>query len=204
VTTEPPVTTTFHLVRHASHDRLGHMMCGRMPGVTLSAQGLAETKALAERLAREPVQAVVSSPLERAQQTAKPIADRHGLAVEKVDQLNEIDIGAWSGRTFPELEADPVWAAWNQARFVTRPPGGETMLDVQARSVSALDRLRERYREAQLVLVSHADVIKAVIAHYLGLALDLIQRFEVNPASITTLVVGSWGAKLLRLNEAAS
>jgi broad specificity phosphatase PhoE len=195
------VTTTFLLVRHAAHDRVGTVLCGRMQGVRLSEDGRAQARRLAERLAADPIASVQASPLERAMETAEPIAVRLGQVVERSDALLEIDFGAWTGTSFKELDQDPRWAAWNRARAVSRPPYGETMLEAQGRIVAAMETLRGLHRERAVVLVSHSDVIKAALLYHLGLPLDAYGRIEIDPASISTLVVGDWGAKLIRLNE---
>jgi len=197
------MTTTFFLVRHAAHDRLGRVLCGRMPGVTLGDEGRAQAAALAERLVGEGLTGLYASPLERAQETAAPLADRTGLRLETLPALNEIDVGAWAGQDFDALHGDPAWTGWNRARHVTRPPGGETALEAQVRALRGLEDLRRRHGEARLALVSHADVIKLVIAHALGLGADAMHRFEVGPASVSVLVVGDWGAKVESLNERA-
>ncbi|AWN45310.1 histidine phosphatase family protein [Methylobacterium terrae] len=197
------MTTTFFLVRHAAHDRLGRVLCGRMPGVTLGREGRAQAEALAGRLAGEGLAAVYASPLERAQETAAPVAARTGLAVGTLPALNEIDFGAWAGRDFDALHGDPAWTGWNRARHVTRPPGGETALEAQGRLLRGLEELRHRHGEARLALVSHADVIKLAIVHALGLGPEAMARFEVGPASVSVLVLGEWGAKVESLNERA-
>ncbi len=193
--------TTLYLVRHAAHGLLGHVLAGRMPGVRLGPEGLGQADRLAERLAREAVGAVHSSPLERARETAAPIAARLGLEVQVAEALNEIDLGEWSGRSFDSLDRDPLWRSWNSARSVTRPPGGETMLEVQLRVVAHMERVRREYPDAGVVLVSHGDVIKAGLAYYLGLAVDAWSRFDVDPASLSALLVGDWGARLRVMNE---
>ena len=196
------MTTTFLLVRHAAHDRVGTILCGRMPGVSLGEVGRAQAQGVSDRLGRETaVAAVQTSPIERARQTAEPIAARLGRAVEENEALTEIDFGAWTGTAFAELERDPRWAAWNGARAVNRPPYGESMMEAQARIVGALEKLRGLHRERSVVLVSHGDVIKAALLYHLGLPLDAYSRFDVDPGSISTLVVGDWGSKLIRLNE---
>jgi probable phosphoglycerate mutase len=195
------VTTTFHLVRHAAHDRVGAVLCGRMPGVRLGALGRAQAQRLADRFARESIASVQTSPLERARETAEPIAMRLDRPLEMNDDLQEIAFGAWSGRSFEELDRNPAWRSWNTARSVHRPPGGETVLEAQGRIVAAMERLREAYRDRAVVLVSHADVIKAALLYHLGLPVDAYARFDVDPASISTLAVGDWGAKVIRLNE---
>ena len=195
------MTTTFFLVRHAAHDRVGAALCGRMPGVTLGTRGREQARRLADRFANESIASVQSSPLERARETAEPIAARVGRDVEINEAVTEIEFGAWSGRSFDELDRDADWALWNAARGVSRPPGGETMLEAQARIVAAMERLRNAYRDASVVLVSHADVIKAALLYHLGLSIEAYQRFDIEPASISTLAVGTWGARVVRLNE---
>ena len=197
------MTTVVLMVRHASHDRLDRMLCGRMEGVHLSGQGLQEAEALGRRLAVRKMAAVYCSPLDRARQTADPIAHGQGLTVEVDPDLNEIDFGAWTGKPFDELRADPDWPIWNSERGTAQPPGGESMRACQARAVRTLDRLRERHPDQQVALVSHGDVIKTAIAHVLGLPLGHYDRFEVAPASVSTVVIGDWGAKVHTLNEVA-
>ncbi len=198
------MTTTFFLVRHAAHDRVGTVLCGRMPGVTLGAPGKEQAQRLAHRFARETVASVQTSPLERAVETAEPIAARTGQPVEVCEAVTEIDFGSWSGVSFEVLAQSPGWAAWNTARFVSRPPDGETMLEAQARIVKAMERLRRAYPGRSVVLVSHSDVIKAALLYHLGLPLDAYSRFDIDPASISTLVVGDWGSKVIRMNEVAA
>ena len=196
--------TTFFLVRHASHDLLGRVLAGRSAGVSLNAAGRSEAGRLAERLAREEVAAIHSSPMERAWQTAEPIAHRLGLPVEVAEELNEIDFGDWSGADFAALEREPQWERWNSARSVTRPPGGETMPEAQARALRHIERVRCGRAGRGVVLVSHGDIIKSVLAHVFGLSLDGLHRFEVSPASVSTLVLGDWGGKVLSMNEVVS
>ena len=202
-TTEPVVTTLF-LVRHAAHDLVGRALCGRMPGVKLGEEGRAQAERLAARLSRKTVAAVQASPLERARETAEPIARHFGLGVEVAEGVNEIDVGAWTGEPFDELRDDPRWTLWNSARSVTRAPGGETMLEVQARTLAHMETLRARFADQGVVIVSHADVIKAALAYCLGLSLDGLQRFDIAPASLSTVVLGDWGAKVLSVNEVAA
>lgn len=189
------------LVRHATQDKIGDTLCGRMPGISLNAEGRRQVERLGDRLARKSIAAVYSSPLERARETAEPIAARCGVRCQIVDELNEIDFGGWTGRRFGELDADPAWQAWNAARSVNRPPGGESMLEAQSRVCKALDGLRHHHRDEAVAVVSHADVIRAIVAHHLGLSIDLVTRFDIDPASISTLVEGDWGSKIGCLNE---
>jgi broad specificity phosphatase PhoE len=186
------------LVRHAAHDNVGGFLAGRMPGVNLGPAGLAQAARLAERLAIEKLEAVESSPRERTCETAKAIARASGLANASIaDALDEIDFGAWTGKNFDELDADPAWRTWNEQRATARTPAGESMADVQARALAHLKTLKAE----RVALVSHADVIKVLVCAVLGLPLDAGQRFDIEPASITRLIAGPAGLKLSGLNE---
>jgi probable phosphoglycerate mutase len=153
---------------------------------------------------REKFAAIFSSPRERTQETAKAVSDESRIGpVGLRDELDEIDFGSWSGKTFDELADDPTWHHWNSARAKAVTPAGESMEAVQWRVCSCMDTLVRQFPAAAVVLVSHADVIKAAICKVLGLSTDHCCRFEIDPASVSTVVIGSWGSKLLRLNEAA-
>lgn len=196
------MTAVFHLVRHAAHERQGEILAGRAPGVVLGERGRAQALRLAHRLRRERFDAVHASPRERTRETAAAIVELCGGGpVEIVPALDEIDFGAWSGMTWEELDPDPAWRRWNTARGVARTPGGESVLDLQRRVLGHLESLLDR-GEGRYVLVSHADVIKSVVSWHLGLPVESWARFEIAPASITTLVVGDWGGKVIGLNEA--
>src|SRR5919112_3640440 len=191
----------FFLVRHASHELVDRVLCGRMPGVKLGEEGRAQARRVATRLARERIAAIHTSPLERARETAAPIAEKLDLKPEVSDAVTEIDVGEWSGRDFASLRDDLHWAAWNSARSVARPPGGETMLEVQARVMGHMERVRGSHPDQGVVLVSHGDVIKAALLYCLGMPVDDYRLFDISPASISTLVIGDWGAKVLSMNE---
>ena len=196
------MAATIYLVRHAAHDRVDRVLCGRMPGVGLGRTGLRQAEALARWFAgRAPVAAVWTSPVQRARETAGPVAGRLGLPVRDSDALCEIDFGDWTGRSFDELRDDPRWRRWNEARGGERPPGGESMVEAQARAMGELDRAREEHPDGGVVLVSHGDVIKAVLAGVLGLSLDAHARFEISPASVSALAVWDGGGKVLSMNE---
>jgi broad specificity phosphatase PhoE len=184
-----PGGTTLHLVRHAAHGLLGRILAGRMPGVGLSEEGQAQAARLADTLASRPIQAVLSSPLERAQATAAAIAARHGLPVQIDPGLNEIDFGAWTGTAFDDLDGRPDWHAWNRFRSFALTPGGETMVAAQARALAAVARARAAHPDGEAVLVGHSDVLKAVLAHVLGTPLDLLLRIELHPAHRCVLVL---------------
>lgn len=198
------MTTTFHFVRHAAHDRVGTTLCGRMQGVSLGSLGRSQVERVSARLVKENITLVLTSPLDRARETAEPIAARIGCQVEICEAINEIEFGEWSGQSFDELVGDPRWTSWNQSRSTSRPPGGEMMLETQTRVISALEQLRRNHTGRSLALVSHGDVIKAALLYYLGMPIDAHSRFDIDPASISTAVVSDWGPKVIRLNEAAA
>ena len=171
-----------------------------MPGVGLSAEGVAQAAALADALAARPIRAVLSSPVQRAQETAAPIAARHGLPVLTDAGLDELDFGTWMGMTFDALAADPAWDTWNRCRSLAPTPGGETMAAAQVRALGAAARARAAVPDGEAVLVSHSDVLKAVLAHLLGTPLDLLQRIELAPASRSVLVLWDGGGRVDGMN----
>lgn len=193
--------TTFLLIRHAAPDLMPNTLAGRLPGIHLSTQGEMQAQRLAERLGVLPIAAIYSSPLERAQQTAHPLAARLQLDVQCCEAIADLDYGEWSGQHFDDLAADLRWRHWNEFRSGASLPSGGMMLEVQVRAVLALEELRRRHPEELVAIVSHADVLKAALAHYLGAPLDLFQRIEISPASLSVLALYDWGARIIRLND---
>lgn len=153
-----------------------------MPGVGLSEEGRTQSERLARSLSARAIAAVISSPLQRARETAAPLARALGLPVLIEAGLDEIDFGAWTGLDFASLERRADWQAWNRFRSFAPCPEGETMVAAQARALAAIGRLAAAHRDAELVLVSHGDVLKAVLAHFLGVTLDLFGRIALDPA----------------------
>lgn len=188
------------LVRHASCDHVGRRLVGRQAGITLNEAGRRQTDALAQRLAREPVTAVYSSPLERAMETAAPIADAHGLRPNPDDAFAELHYGDWTGRPVAELHADDTWRSFNALRSLTRIPGGELVLETQLRAVSALLHLRERHVDETIVVVSHGDVIRSALCYLLGMPIDHLLRLRIEPASVTEVAFGGAVPELVSLN----
>jgi broad specificity phosphatase PhoE len=196
------MTTTFFLLRHAAHENVGGYLAGRSPNVFLGPEGRAQALRLGERMSRERFDAVFSSPRERTQETAQAVSVTSGVGpVILRDDLDEVDYGSWSGKTFVELDSDPGWRRWNSERAAAVTPTGETMEDVRRRACRCMERISREFAGHPVVIVSHADVIKSVICHVLGLPADAGFRFDLDPASISIVVMGDWGTKLLRLNE---
>ncbi|MDK4702226.1 histidine phosphatase family protein [Rhizobium sp. CNPSo 4062] len=196
------MTTTFFLVRHAAHDNLGAFLAGRTPAIVLGEAGLSQANRLGLRMMREDLDAVYSSPRERTRQTAEAIVSACGLGSPQIEEaLDEVNFGDWTGKTFSMLDQDTQWRRWNTMRSLVRAPNGEAMLEVQTRVWNLIEDLSSNAEGKRLALVSHGDVIKAAVSHILGLPIDAWLRFDVAPASVTHMVVGDWGAKIITLNE---
>jgi probable phosphomutase (TIGR03848 family) len=193
--------TVFVLIRHGLTDVVGKRIVGRLPGIHLNETGKHQAQTLAVRISVLPIAELYSSPLERTRETAQLIAERLKVPVQTEEEVIEVDFGEWTGKTFEELHAIPEWRYFNRVRSTTRPPRGESMLDVAHRAVGVLERLRRAHRDKWIGIVSHGDWIRGAVAQYCGIPLDLFQRIEVHPASITLLQIEDWGSRLLLLNE---
>jgi probable phosphoglycerate mutase len=193
--------TTMLLVRHGHTDALGHRLVGRLPGVALTPRGRAQAIRLAKRLARYPVSRIYTSPLQRAIETASPLASALDLEVQLHDDLIEMEFGDWTGRAFSELAHDPAWQIFNTSRASAVVPRGEPPVAVQARITSALESIARSHVGGAVVVVSHADVIRAAALHYSGIPLDDFHRIEITPASITALLMKPPLVRILYINE---
>jgi probable phosphoglycerate mutase len=191
------------LVRHGQNDWVKkRRLAGWTPGIQLNDAGRKQAAAVAERLAHLPVTAIYSSPLERCRETAEILAEGHGLTVETVEELGEVRYGEWQGQKLKKLTGlKREWHAvqYHPGRF--RFPAGESFLEVQHRMVAALETLAGRHEKEAIVVVSHADVIKLALAHYLGLPIDLFQRLSIATASVSTLTLEADGVRVLRIND---
>jgi probable phosphomutase (TIGR03848 family) len=193
--------TTIYLIRHATNDTIGRSIAGRVPGVSLNTEGRQQAERLAVRLAKEPIEIIVSSPLDRAVETAVPLAKRLGQDVQISEALTELDYGDWTKQKLEQLEAVPKWRQWNSFRSGHRIPNGEMMVEVQARMVGEIQRLRTQYPEQGIAIFSHGDPIRTVIAYYLGVPLDLFQRIEINPAAVSIILLDDYAPKIMCLNR---
>lgn len=195
-----PVTVVL-LVRHARTPTTGTTLPGRAPGLHLAERGHEEARAVAARLAPLPrLAAVYSSPLERAQETALPIARACRLEVTAEPGLLECDVGEWTGAALKDLRRRPEWRAIQRYPSGFRFPGGESFTEMQARVTATLARLVAAHPGRTVVAVSHADPIKTAVAHALGTHLDLFQRIVISPASVTAIAYGSGGPTVLTVN----
>jgi broad specificity phosphatase PhoE len=191
--------TTIQLVRHGHHGLLGDRLCGRMPGVPLDDLGCRQMSHCAEMIERPAV--IQSSAQRRAQQSASILGWHYGLPVEIAPEVDEIDYGEWTSRPFAELEGDARWRRWNARRSANRPPGGESMQELQRRIVRHLEQLRGVQADGAIVIVSHAETIRAALLHYSRIPLDEFLSIDVAPASVSTLVVDGSGIRISRINQ---
>lgn len=192
--------TRFLLIRHAQHDAIGRYLAGQASGLHLNHEGRAQVRELVAALHDVPLAAIVSSPLERTRETADPIAHDHGLELTLLDDVIEFGVGAWTGTAFAALDGSDQWRRFNEVRSLTRPPGGELMLEVQARAVAALLRLHEQFPAKTVAVVFHGDVIRAVLLYVLGMPIDFLNRLEVSPGRISIMDLGPGGVRVLQVN----
>jgi broad specificity phosphatase PhoE len=192
--------TTFFLIRHASCEGLGQTIWGRTPGICLNEQGRLQVQQLAERLEGTKFDAIYSSPLQRALETADVIASHLKLELRQSDALNEIDYGEWSGKTLEELHRDERWLYLHSHRSTASIPGGESILEVQNRIVKEIIRLAHEHVEGYVAIVSHAAVIRAAVGYFAATPIDLIERFEISPCSVSVIILDEEGPRILRVN----
>ena len=194
--------TTVLLVRHGTTATTGTILPGRAPGLHLAEEGRAQAEAAAARIgALGDVRAVYASPLERAAETAAPIARATGRRVRTVEGLNECDFGAWTGRKLAELRRLAAWRQVQHTPSAFRFPGGESFAEMQTRICGTLGELAARHRGGAIVAVSHADPIKAAVAQAVGTPLDLFQRIVISPCSVTVVAYGAGGPVVLTVNS---
>jgi broad specificity phosphatase PhoE len=192
--------TTFLLVRHGETDAVGKTIMGWMPGWRLNPNGRRQAETLSTRLATVPLRAIYSSPLERALETALALGRPHGIEPQPDEDLGEFRMGEWQGREIAKLDEREDWRRFNVFRGGTRAPGGELILETQARMVRRVHALAGQCPGETVAIVSHADSLRALIAYFLGAPLDLMLRFEISPASVSILELSDWTARFLCIN----
>jgi probable phosphomutase (TIGR03848 family) len=201
------VMTTVLLVRHGLTDaNTGGILAGWTPGVHLAEKGKEQATALAARLAEVPVVGIVSSPLERCQETAAAIvAGRDANTIETDDRLGECRYGDWQGQSLKVLAKDPLWKVVQAHPSAVRFPGGESMPEMQTRAIEAIRAHNKTFGDdATWIAVSHGDVIKAILADALGMHLDAFQRIQVDPCSLSVVRYTELRPFVLRMNDKGS
>ncbi len=194
------------LVRHGQTPTTGKVLPGRAPGLHLADKGREQARAVAERIAslqtdKRRVAAVYASPLERTQETAAPIAKALGLRVRRSKGLLEAEFGDWTGAELKKLYKLPEWRTVQRNPSGFRFPGGESFTEMQTRITSEIDRIRTAHPGETVVAVSHADPIKAAVAHAMGTHLDLFQRIVVSPCSVSAILYSVDGPVVLAVNS---
>ncbi len=193
--------TVLLLIRHAHTDAAGKRLTGWSRGVHLNARGQQEAEALADRLDGVPIDAIYSSPLERCRETVAPLARRRGLSIAARRGLLEVDYGDWTGKTISQLRRTRLWRSVQHVPSTVRFPAGESFLEVQARAVAELDRIADAHPSGTVAVVTHADVLRLLIAHHAGMHPDHLQRLVVDPASITVVDVSEGSTRLFKVND---
>lgn len=196
--------TILLLIRHGVNDWVHGRLAGWTPGVHLNEEGRRQAIATAARLAPLPIDALYTSPLERTVETAQAIAGPRGLPLRLVEGLGEVRYGEWQGAELKELYKHELWPGVQFYPSGTRFPGGETLGEAQIRMVTTLDALRAQHPKGIIAVVSHADIIKLAIAYYIGMHIDLFQRLEISPCSVSALAFTPMGPRLLAYNETGS
>jgi len=189
------------LIRHALTPHVGNRLSGWSSGVHLSDEGRAQAARLAERLHDVQIDAVYSSPLDRALETAHPIARDHKLRVRQREEIGEVKYGELEGKSLKTLAKGKMWSRLRAWPSDVRFPGGESLRETQARAVAAIERLRAEHANQVVAVVSHGDWIRLSVAHYLGVHIDLYRRINVDPASVSAILFFEFGPVVQLVNE---
>jgi probable phosphoglycerate mutase len=196
--------TLLLLIRHGANDWVHGRLAGWTPGVHLNDEGRSQAAATAARLAPLPLDAIYTSPLDRTVETAQAIAGPRGMPLRLVEGLGEVKYGEWQGAELKELYKHELWPGVQFYPSGTRFPGGETLGEAQMRMVATLDGLRAQHPKGIFAVVSHADIIKLALAYYIGMHMDLFQRLEISPCSVSAIFFTPMGPRLLAYNDTGS
>lgn len=194
----------FLLIRHGENDYVKtSKLAGHLPGIHLNERGQKQAQALGEALKDVPIKAIYSSTLERALETAAPIAEKHKLEIIPEPDLMDTNVGIWQGKSLKILRRTKVWSIVQNAPSRFRFPEGESFLESQARFVNVLERIIKQYNKPQdiVAVVFHADPIRLAVAYFLGMPLDHFQRLSCDTGSLTALHISESGAHLIKLNQ---
>ena len=198
--------TTIFLVRHGVTATTGKVLPGRAAGLHLSERGHAQAREAAERLGELSTapSALYASPLERTRETAAPISRALSLRVQRHRGLLECDFGDWTGTSLASLRRRSEWKQVQNSPSSFRFPGGESFTEMQLRIWNSLEELAAAHRGQCIVVVSHADPIKAAVTYAQGVPLDLFQRTVISTCSISALVLGGPTPLVLSVNNTGS
>lgn len=184
---------------------MSHMLCGRLSGIHLNEHGGHQAKLVGQTLkSRYRLTAIVSSPLERALETAMAIQQATGIPVDTDQDLLELDYGVWTGMPFDQIRNLEAWQHYNQSRSNSAPPGGELLIAVQLRACAAINRVLEQCKGGQdstIAVVTHGDVIRSLLVLFLGMPIDYIHRITVSPCSLSEVNFEHRYATVIRINQ---
>jgi len=192
--------TTFFMVRHAVTEHTGKRLSGWMEGISLNEVGREQAEAVGSSLAGLTFEAIYSSPIERTNETARAIAAHHDMRVQARRALGEVEYGRWTNRPLRSLMRTKLWTTVQRFPSSARFPDGESLREVQVRALGEIERIAGDHPKGNVCCVSHGDVIKLVLAHYMGIHIDLFQRIVVAPASISVFALVDRGPMILSLN----
>lgn len=195
--------TLIYLVRHGENEYVNKgKLAGWLPGIHLNDTGRTQAEALAEQFSKRSLSAIYASPLERTMETAKPLAETKGMDINEIEGLGEIGYGRWQGQSLKALRRRKLWPLIQNTPSLVRFPDGESFVEAQARAVSTVEELRSKHKgkKSAVACITHADIIKLILAHYVGLPLDMFQRLAVLPGSVSILHLDP-GIRLLSLNQ---
>jgi broad specificity phosphatase PhoE len=193
--------TTFYLIRHGEKETSDELMVGRAPGVHLTPRGRTQARRVAARLRREKIAYICSSPLERAVETAEPLAEAKKLEIHSSAAFHELDMGDWTGKTMTQLGRVPSWKHFCRYHGGTAIPGGETLAEAQARVVSEMIRLRGKYPNGGIAVATHEDPIRLAVCYFMGAPIEVYEHFKIRLGSVTVLMLDRERAIVERLDE---
>lgn len=193
--------TLLLLVRHGHTETAGKKLTGWTPGVHLSERGRAQAEALVARLGGVPLAAIYTSPLERCLETAAPLATARGLEARPRKGLIETGYGEWTGRSVRQLTRTRLWRTLQRSPSAIRFPGGESLRDVQVRAVDAVLAIGAEHPAGTVAIITHADVVRLVLAHFAGMHLDLFERLVAEPASVSVVQASDGVSRILKVND---
>ncbi|MCP4140377.1 MAG: phosphoglycerate mutase [Chloroflexi bacterium] len=198
--------TTFLLIRHGENEYVAKgRLAGRLPAVHLNENGKKQAQNLAKILAKAPIKAIYSSPLERCLETAQPLADALKLDIIPREGLLEIDFGHWQDKTLKSLRRRKLWEIVQKYPSRMEFPEGETFVNAQTRATQEIEALSKLHTQKEMIACfAHSDIIRLILAHYIGTPLDLFQRIMVSPASISTIRLGEMGVQIFNINQSIS
>jgi probable phosphomutase (TIGR03848 family) len=195
--------TTILLIRHGENNMVGKRLAGRLPNVHLNARGKSQAQQLAQALCKAPIKAIYSSPLERAVETAEPLAQALGLPVQMAPGVIELAYGDWQGKTLKELGRRKLWKVVQEKPSEMRFPNGESFIEVQNRTVAQIEQIAAAHDEKDLIAIfSHGDIIRLAVGYFLGMPMDVFQRLAASPASISVIHLDKKGRPaVLHVNQ---